>query len=70
MGNMRTQEFKLSLSGKYVPYVRNEEGVLVPVSTAALSEAQIAFLCAPEKEVIGVGPRGCGKTEVLLLDFL
>jgi hypothetical protein len=67
---MRAEEFKLSLSGRYIPQVRDEHGLLVPVSTAPLSEAQCAFLSAPEREAIGVGPRGCGKTEVLVLDYL
>lgn len=67
---MRAEEFRISLSGKSIPYVRNEQAVLVPVSAAALSDAQLAYLSAPENEVIGVGPRGCGKTEAILLDFL
>ena len=70
MGFMRAEEFRTSLSGKAIPYVRDEKGELVPVSAAPLSWAQIAFLCAPEREVIAVGPRGGGKTETMILDFL
>lgn len=67
---MKVAEFRTSLSGKQVPYVMDEAGALVPVADAPLSHAQEAFLCAPEREVIGVGNRGGGKTKILIMDFL
>lgn len=67
---MRTEELKLSLSGNYIPYVRDETGLLRPVHAAPLSFSQEAFLCAPEREVIAVGPRGGGKSEAMAMDCL
>ena len=67
---MRLEELRLSLSGKYIPFVRNEAGALVAVSATAISEAQSAFLSAPEREVACIGPRGSGKTEIMMMDFL
>src|SRR6266581_1659738 len=67
---MHIEEFKLSLSGRYVPYVRDEDGNLCPVSAAPMFGAQVAFLSAPERELIAVGPRGGGKTEMLVMRYL
>lgn len=67
--NMQALDFQLSLSGKYIPLVRNEHGQLQPVSRAPISLSQAAFLAAPEREVISVGPRGTGKTDAGVMDF-
>jgi hypothetical protein len=67
---MQISEFRESLSGKNIPYVRNEAGALVPVHAAPLPGASVAFLCAPEREVGAFGNRGGAKTRTLILDFL
>jgi hypothetical protein len=62
--------FKQNSSGVFVPFVRGEDRTLQQVAAAPQYGPQYAFLCAPEREVGICGPRGTGKTDVLLLDFL
>jgi hypothetical protein len=62
--------FKLSRQGVYVPFIRDEERRLQQVMCAPLPGPQHAYACAPESEVILVGNRGGGKTQILLHDFL
>jgi hypothetical protein len=62
--------FKLSASGVYVPFVRDEDGQLVQFAVAPMDGAQEAFICAPEREVGLAGNRGGGKTQIMLADYL
>jgi hypothetical protein len=70
MSNMLVQEFRRNDAGVYVPFVRDEQHKLAQVSVAPLSQAQLAFLSAPEREVGLAGNRGGGKTETMMMDFL
>ena len=65
-------DFKLSDSGVYVPYIRDERGNIQQVSAAPMWGPQEAILSLPldEREAIIVGPRGSAKTQVMMLDYL
>jgi len=67
---MHVDTFKLSSSGVYVPFVRDEQHQLVQVALAPMDRAQEAFMCAPEREVGLAGNRGGGKTQIMLADYL
>lgn len=67
---MHVDTFKLSNSGAYVPFVRDENGKLTQVAFAPMDGAQEAFMCAPEREVGLAGNRGGGKTQIMLADYL
>jgi hypothetical protein len=62
--------FKLGSSGTYIPFVRDEQRRLQQVAVAALPGPQLAYCCAPEREVGLVGNRGGGKTQIMLMDAL
>jgi hypothetical protein len=70
MTNMLVQEFRRNDAGVYVPFVGDAQHKLAQVSVAPLSQAQLAFLSAPEREVGLCGNRGGGKTETMMMDFL
>lgn len=60
---------KLSPSGIYVPFVK-DGNKLQQVAQAPLPGPQLAYCCAPEREVGLIGNRGGGKTVIMLLDAL
>ncbi len=63
--------FTLGRQGVYVPHIYDaEQRRLQQVMCAPLPGPQEAYGCAPEAEVILVGNRGGGKTQILLHDFL
>ena len=65
MQRVHVDHFKLS-NGLYVPFLEDGREVLLCPQPGA----QEAFLAAPEKEVCLAGPRGPGKTLILLSDYL
>lgn len=62
--------YEFGPSGDPVPYVRNTQGVLVPVGWCPQAGSQEIFLKCPEPEVLLEGTRAGGKTEVAIVDFL
>ena len=65
MQRVHVDHFKLS-NGLYVPFLEDGREVLLCPQPGA----QEAFLAAPEKEVCLAGPRGPGKTIIMLADYL
>ena len=65
MQRVHADHFKLS-NGRYAPFLADGRQVLL----CAQPGAQEAFLAAPEKEVCLGGPRGPGKTLIMLADYL
>ena len=65
MQRIHVDHFKLS-NGLYVPFLEDGREVLLCPQPGA----QEAFLAAPEKEVCLAGPRGPGKTIIMLADYL
>ena len=65
MQRVHVDHFKLS-NGLYVPFLEDGREVLLCPQPGA----QEAFLAAPEKEVCLAGPRGPGKTLIMLADYL
>ncbi len=65
MQRVHVDHFKLT-NGRYAPFLEDGRQVLL----CAQPGAQEAFLAAPEKEVCLGGPRGPGKTLIMLSDYL
>jgi hypothetical protein len=63
---MFIERFKQTDDGLYVPFVRDDVGVLHQVASAPQWGPQEAFLAAPEKEVGLIGNRGGGKSDIML----
>jgi hypothetical protein len=69
---MQIAEFRLSSTGMYTPFVKDENGNLQQCAAAAMPGPGVAFLsCSPDVREQGIcGPRGSSKTHILILDYL
>jgi hypothetical protein len=58
-----------NIRGEYVPFVRDQNGVLKQVAWAPQPGSQAFFLADTTVEVLYEGTRGPGKTDALIMDF-